>query len=116
MKNQVKEYGQGEHDVVPLDNLDKKILEVLQGKWQENLNKGLDGKRNLNRSLSLRKIAQIIHEKFPDKPLPSVTTINNHIDFLEENNVIKHYIAVVDCCKVGYRDMLIITLRINTSV
>jgi DNA-binding Lrp family transcriptional regulator len=88
----------------------------LQGRWQEDSSVNKEGKKILNRSLSLRKIAKIIQNHFPDKPIPSVTAIKNHIDFLEENEVIKHYIAVVDCCKVGYRDMLIITLRINTSV
>ena len=116
MKHQTKENGHGEHDVVPMDDLDKKILEVLQGRWQEDSSKDDEGKKVLNRSLSLRKIAKIIHKQFPDKPTPSVTAIKNHIDFLEENEVIKHYIAVVDCCKVGYRDMLVITLRINASV
>ena len=96
MKHQNSE---NEHDVIQLDEIDKKILEVLQQ----------DGKA------SLRGIAEKISNGYPGSK-PSVTQIKNHLNFLEENGVIKHYSAIVDCCKVGYNEMLIFTLRINTSV
>lgn len=102
MINQIDGNGKkmGDHPVVPLENIDKKILEVLQ----------IDAKA------SLRGIADKIKELYPKEKKPSVTMITNHLNSLEDKNVIKHYIAVVDCYKIGYTDMLIFTLRINTSV
>ncbi|MCP4764007.1 MAG: Lrp/AsnC family transcriptional regulator [archaeon] len=79
------------HEVVDLDVLDKKILEHLQK----------DGK------LSLRQLKELTGS--------SVNAIKNHLDKLNEKGVIKDYIAVIDCCKVGYNEMLIFTLRINAN-
>ena len=77
---------------IELDDLDKNILRELQE----------DGK------LSLRKLSRLTGS--------SITAIKNHLDKLNSIGVIKRYIALVDCCKIGYHEMLIISLRINTSV
>jgi DNA-binding Lrp family transcriptional regulator len=80
------------HEVIPLDELDKKILRVLQE----------DGKA------SLRQIA--------DKIKSNVSTVKNHYDALIEKSVIKKTSAMIDCCKIGYQDMLIFYIRVNNSV
>jgi DNA-binding Lrp family transcriptional regulator len=82
----------GSMEIVPLDDLDKKILRVLQE----------DGK------LSLRQIAEKINSH--------VSTVKNHYDALSEKQIIKKFIAMIDCCKIGYHDMLIFYLRVNNSV
>jgi DNA-binding Lrp family transcriptional regulator len=76
---------------VALDDLDKKILRVIQD----------DAKA------SLRDIA--------DKVNSNVSTVKNHYDRLMEKAVIKRYSAIIDCCKIGYTDMLIFYIRVNTS-
>lgn len=76
---------------VDIDDLDKSILRHLQE----------DGKA------SLRDLAEKLGS--------SVSTIKNHVDRLNDQGVIKHTIAVLDCCKVGYREMLLMSIRISTS-
>jgi Lrp/AsnC family leucine-responsive transcriptional regulator len=75
-----------------LDDLDKKILRKLQD----------DG------TMSLRKLAEEIGA--------SVSTIKNHYDQLIANQIIKKTSALIDCCKIGYHDMLIFNIRVNNSV
>ena len=75
-----------------LDNLDKQIIEELQK----------NGKH------SLRELSRLTGS--------SVSAVKNHVDKLQTSGVIKRYTAIVDCCKLGYHEMLIISLRINTSV
>lgn len=77
-------------ETVDLDDIDKSILSELQK----------DGK------LSLRDLSERIGK--------SVTAIKNHLDRLLEKKIIKDTIAVVDCCKIGYHEMLIISIRHNT--
>ena len=79
-------------NVVDLDDLDREILRILQKDCKT----------------SLRKIAE--HTEH------SVSTIKSHIDRLIEEDVIQRFIAVVDCNKVGYREMLHFYLQIKTSV
>jgi DNA-binding Lrp family transcriptional regulator len=83
---------QGSMEIVQLDELDKKILRVLQE----------DGKA------SLRQIAEKINS--------NVSTVKNHFDTLTEKQIIKKTTAMIDCCKIGYHDMLIFYLRVNNSV
>lgn len=85
------------HTAVNLDPIDKKILELLQE----------DGKR------SLQDIVELLEK---DHITSNISTVKRHIDRLKENGVIKDTIAVVDCCRVGYREMLILSLRVNTRV
>lgn len=82
----------GKHEIIQLDSIDRKILRVLQE----------DGKA------SLRQIA--------DKIKSNVSTVKNHYDALVEKGVIKKTTALIDCCKIGYQDMLIFHLRVNNSV
>jgi len=74
-----------------LDALDKEILRKLQE----------DG------TLSLRTLASEIGV--------SVSTIKNHYDALIEAAIIKKTMAIVDCSKIGYKDMLIFNARVNNS-
>ena len=77
---------------VELSELDKNILRELQQ----------DGK------LSLRSIR--------DRIGSSVSAIKNHIDKLTDAGVIKGTVAIIDCCKVGYNEMLLFFIRVNNSV
>jgi len=82
------------HQVIQLDDIDKNILRALQQ----------DGKASL----------QEIVTQFEKKNIKTnVSTVKRHIDRLKDQGVIKDYIAVVDCCKVGYHEMLIFSVRIN---
>jgi len=83
---------QVKHEIITLDPIDKKILHVLQE----------DGK------MSLRQIA--------DKIKSNVSTVKNHYDALIEKGIIKKTTALIDCCKIGYQDMLIFFIRVNNSV
>ena len=78
--------------IVELDELDKKILKTLQE----------DSK------ISLRSIANTTNH--------SVSTIKSHIDRLIEEHVIQHFIAVVDCNRIGYREMLHFYIQVKPTV
>ena len=91
-KKNEKNNQHGKQEIVKLDAIDKKILHVLQE----------DGK------LSLRQIA--------DKIKSNVSTVKNHYDALIEKRIIKKTAALIDCCKIGYQDMLIFFIRVNNSV
>lgn len=78
--------------IVDLDELDKKILTILQE----------DGKT------SLRKIA--------DDTKHSVSTIKAHVDTLIEKGVIENFIAVVNCNKVGYREMIHLYIQVIPAI
>lgn len=82
----------GTHQKEFLDEIDKKILTFIQE----------DGKA------SLRTIAKAIGS--------SISTVKNHLDRLNKIEVIKRTIAVVDCCKIGYTEMILISIRVNSSV
>jgi DNA-binding Lrp family transcriptional regulator len=73
------------------DKIDKQILELLQ----EN------GKR------TIREIAE--------KTEMSQTAIRSRIQKLEET-LIKKYVAIVDCTKLGYREMVMAFLRVNSVI
>ncbi|MHA1166719.1 MAG: Lrp/AsnC family transcriptional regulator [Candidatus Hodarchaeales archaeon] len=76
-------------DTIKLDKIDKKILENLQK----------DG------TLSLRALAL--------KASSSFTAVKTRLDRLKDNKVILDTIAVIDCCKIGYHEMLILSIRLN---
>ena len=73
------------------DEIDKQILELLQ----EN------GKR------TIREIAE--------RTEMSQTAIRSRIQKLEET-LIKKYVAIVDCTKLGYREMVMAFLRVNSVI
>jgi Lrp/AsnC family leucine-responsive transcriptional regulator len=83
---------QQDHEIVKLDPIDKKILKYLQQ----------DGKA------SLRAISKEISS--------NVSTVKKHLDKLLEKDVILDFVARVNCCKIGYREMVLISIRVNNSV
>jgi DNA-binding Lrp family transcriptional regulator len=79
-------------DIADLDKKDKLILEILQN----------DGKA------SLRDIEKKINL--------STTAIRKRLEKLTEQKIIKKYMAIIDCRQLGYREMVIASLRVNSSL
>jgi len=77
--------------LVELDDTDKKILRILQ----------------FNAKTSLKDIEEKVEL--------STTSIKKRIDRLIKNHVIKQYIALIDCRHLGYREMVMASLRINST-
>jgi DNA-binding Lrp family transcriptional regulator len=73
------------------DEIDKQILEILQE----------DAKS------TIKEIA--------DKTNKSATAIRARIQRLEKD-LIKKYVAIIDCRKLGYREMVLASLRLNTAI
>ena len=74
---------------VAFDSIDKQILELLQE----------------NAKYTIREISE--------KTNMSQTAIRTRIQKLEET-LIKKYMAIVDCSKLGYREMVLASLRVNS--
>ena len=77
--------------LVELDDTDKEILRILQ----------------FNAKTSLKDIEE--------KVGLSTTSIKKRIDRLIEKQVIKQYVALIDCRHLGYREMVMASLRLNSS-
>jgi len=77
--------------LVELDDIDKEILRILQ----------------FNAKSSLKYIEEKVEL--------STTSIKKRIDRLIKNHVIKQYIALIDCRHLGYREMVMASLRINST-
>jgi len=77
--------------LVELDDTDKNILRILQ----------INAKSSLN--------------DIKDKVEISTTSIKKRIDRMIEKQVIKRYITLIDCRHLGYREMVMASLRINSS-
>ncbi len=73
-----------------LDEIDKKILDLLQN----------DAK------ITISKIAEVTKK--------SQTAIRSRIQRLEKS-LIKKYVALIDCRNLGYREMVLASLRVNSS-
>ena len=73
-----------------IDGIDKNILELLQN----------------NAKITIKEIS--------DKVGKSPTAIRSRIVRLEEN-YIKKYVALIDCRQLGYREMEMASLRVNSS-
>lgn len=73
-----------------LDDVDKKILELLQD----------DAK------ITISKIAKTTEK--------SQTAIRSRIQRLEKS-LIKKYVALIDCRNLGYREMVLASIRVNSS-
>jgi len=83
---------------VEIDEIDREILDLLQQ----------DGKITIN------KIAEKVSEKLGlDKP-KSATAIRARVQKLEET-LIKKYVALIDCRQLGYREMVMASLRVNSQ-
>ena len=82
---------------IDLDEIDQHLLEILQ----EN------GKATISD----------IKEKLKERSgqLKSPTAIRVRINKLEKNKLIKKYSAILDCHQLGYKEMVIASLRIKTS-
>ncbi len=79
-------------NIADLDKKDKLILEILQN----------DGKA------SLRDIEKKINL--------STTAIRKRLERLTDKKIIKKYMAIIDCRQLGYREMVIASLRVNSSL
>jgi len=77
--------------LVELDDIDKEILRILQ----------------FNAKTSLKDIEERVEL--------STTSIKKRIDRLKNTHVIKQYIALIDCRHLGYREMVMAYLRVNSS-
>jgi len=73
-----------------VDDVDKKILELLQE----------DAK------MTISKIAQTTNK--------SQTAIRSRIQRLEKT-LIKKYVALIECRNLGYREMVLASIRVNSS-
>ncbi len=71
------------------DHVDKQILEYLQ------------------------EDSKITNREIAEKTEMSQTAIRTRIQKLEDN-IIKKYMAIIDCRKLGYREMVMASLRVNS--
>lgn len=76
---------------ITFDGVDRQILELLQE----------------NAKFTIREIAEKMN------PQMSQTAIRTRIQKLEDT-LIKKYMAIVDCTKLGYREMVLASLRVNS--
>ena len=83
---------------IEIDEIDREILDLLQE----------DGKITIN------KIAEKVSEKLGLKKPKSATAIRARVQKLEEV-LIKKYVALIDCRYLGYREMVMASLRVNSS-
>ncbi|MBY9010553.1 MAG: Lrp/AsnC family transcriptional regulator [Candidatus Lokiarchaeota archaeon] len=81
-----------------IDEIDREILDLLQN----------DGKITIN------KIAEKVSEKLGLEKPKSATAIRARVQKLEES-IIKKYVALIDCRQLGYREMVIASLRVNSQ-
>ena len=79
-----------------VDEVDKQILELLQE----------DAK------ITIKQISERIEEKLDEKK--SQTAIRSRIQRLEKV-LIKKYVALIDCRQLGYREMVMASLRVNAT-
>ncbi len=76
--------------LIEIDECDKQILELLQK----------DAK------IKITEISEIINK--------SATAVRVRVQRLEKQ-LIKNYMAIIDCRKLGYREMVLASLRVNSS-
>ncbi len=79
------------NELFKIDEIDQNILTLLQQDGTRSL-------RDRSRELNI-----------------SVSTAKSHYDRLIENGIIKKIMALVDCSKIGYREMLIFNVRTSVS-
>ncbi|MBN1800656.1 MAG: Lrp/AsnC family transcriptional regulator [Candidatus Lokiarchaeota archaeon] len=78
-------------DFIDIDDKDKKILDILQHDAKTSL-------RDMAKETGL-----------------STTAIRARLNKLKEEEVIKSQITLIDCSKLGYREMVLASLRVNSS-
>ncbi len=77
--------------IAELDETDKEILKILQDDAKASL-------RDIEKLISL-----------------STTSIRMRINRMKEQNIIKQYVTLIDCRQLGYREMVMASLRLNSS-
>ena len=80
----------------PIDDVDRQILELLQE----------DAK------ITIKQIKEKIEENLEEEK--SQTAIRSRIQRLEKD-LIKKYVALIDCRQLGYREMVMASLRVNAT-
>ena len=83
---------------ISLDEIDREILILLQ----------TDAKITIN------EIAEKIKDRLGLDEPKSATAIRARVKKLEKD-LIKKYMAIIDCSKLGYREMVIASLRVNSK-
>ena len=78
------------HSISSIDDVDREILDLIQN----------DGK------LTIKEIA--------DKVDKSPTAVRSRLQKLERDYV-KKYVALIDCRQLGYREMVMASLRVNSK-
>jgi len=78
--------------IADLDDTDKSILKILQ-------NDGKASLRDIEKEIGL-----------------STTAIRARLKRLTDSHIIKKYMAIIDCRQLGYREMVIASLRVNSSL
>ena len=81
-----------------IDDRDKAILRILQE----------DAK------VSLRDIERELAKQGKNYKL-STTAISNRLERLKKDKIIKKAITLIDCRQLGYREMVLASLRVNAS-
>jgi len=88
----------GNSKPIEVDEIDREILDLLQQ----------DGKITIN------KIAEKVSEKLGLEKPKSATAIRARVQKLEET-LIKKYVALIDCRQLGYREMVMASIRVNSQ-
>lgn len=83
---------------IEIDEIDREILDLLQH----------------NGKITINKIAEKVSEKLGLEKLKSATAIRARVQKLEET-LIKKYVALIDCRQLGYREMVMASLRLNSQ-
>ena len=81
-----------------LDEIDREILELLQN----------DAKITIN------EISEKVKDRLGLDEPKSATAIRARVKRLEKD-LIKKYMAIIDCRKLGYHEMVIASLRVNSQ-
>ncbi|MFW9951704.1 MAG: Lrp/AsnC family transcriptional regulator [Candidatus Thorarchaeota archaeon] len=81
-----------------LDEIDREILLLLQE----------DAKITIN------QISEKVRDRLGSDESRSATAIRARVKRLERD-LIKKYMAIIDCSKLGYREMVIASLRVNSK-
>lgn len=83
---------------VEIDEIDKTILELLQE----------------NGKITINEISKKVQERLGLEKKKSATAIRARVQKLEES-LIKKYVALIDCRHLGYREMVMASLRVNSK-
>jgi len=90
-----------------MDKVDKKILKILQDDGKATLSDISDKLRKLHK-ISLGKTA--INAR-----IEKMREGNNDSENIDDRPIIEKFMAVVNCRKIGYTEMLMASLRLNGS-